>query len=466
MQRGVFFALMGLLALSATGLRAQTTEFPKTAPPDATPPAVATPVTLRQTLPNGLRVVIRESHTVPTVSIKMGIRAGVINDPLDSPLLSELVFQLVEEGTKKYDKEKRDKAAHSMGGDLAMEYGADYVDVSATCLSQYHNKMLDLMSDMLLNSKFDAEQVAGYQRGMTENIKRRRFPRSGDDKKIYPYEQRFPDRETIKLLSYDRVVEYLSDNWSPNNSILVIAGDINAEAAMKQVKTCFGGWRRGSPKPLPKFAPTVVRPLYYVFIEDEPTAIESKIQMICNVPNLDEQDKIALQVAETILGGTLDSRLFKIIREKYGYVYGINSILQFYAMEAKIAIVTQCRSAVTARCLKQIENEIAKMSKEGPPADELDIAKNYLARKYDLALQSQSDIAEELFQIEFYKRPVDYFRQLRSKINQITSADVLRASKKYVFPDGSALITIVGPKSKIVDKVLKANVGYVLNPDE
>ena len=120
---------------------------------------------------------------------------------------------------------------------------------------------------------------------------------------------------------------------------------------------------------------------------------------------------------------------------------------------------------MTAKCVKQIQIEVARMREERVSGEELQQARNFLARRFDLALQSQAETTSELFDIEFYKRPADYFRRLRGKLNAVTASDVLRVAKKYMFPNDSALIVVVGPKEKIVDRLMNANVGVVLNPD-
>ncbi len=456
-----------LFAVLATAPSAALAEdFPAVPPPDA--PMSTAPVApiVRETLSNGLRVVIQENHRVPTVQIKMGIRAGIISEPVDLPYMPRLAVAMIEQGTEKYDVEKREKAVLAMGGDLGIELQDDYVNVGASCLSPHFNKMINLMSDMILYPKLDREFMDFFTASAVESVKRKTVPPSTDESKgRQAYAIRYPTPETVKKLDRDHLFEFLENYYCPNNSILVICGDLNAAAAMKQVKTALGKWKRGNTPAPPRFVPETIEPFYYLYLQDAPHAVESNVVMRINVPGLQEKDRLALQLANVVLGESLDNRLFRTIREKYGYVYSIGSLVRFNQYATVFAIVTECRAAVTARMIKQIEVEVTKMREAPVAEDELSEAKHFLTHKYGLAQQSQAATVEELFQVEFYNHPADYFRRLQGKINALSAADVQTVAKKYMFPNGSAFIQITGPKERIVDRLMNANVGVVLNPD-
>ena len=257
-----------LAALAALGpvARTQSSDFPAAPPPDAPPSKVKPAPLLRETLPNGLRVVIQENHRVPAVQIQMGIRAGLVSDPVDVPYMAVLAEHMVEAGSEKYNPEKREKAANGMGGELGIGLREDYVEVSASCLSVHFNKMLGLMADMVLNPKLDRDYMDAFTEGITEAVKRRRVPPPPDESKgRQAYAVRYPTAETVKKLDRDHVFEYLENYYAPNNSILVICGDVDAETAMTQVKSALGSWRPGVTPPLPHFVKEEIRPFYYLF---------------------------------------------------------------------------------------------------------------------------------------------------------------------------------------------------------
>lgn len=445
---------------------AQTDDFPASPPPDAPPSIVKPAPLLRETLPNGLRVVIQENHRVPAIEIKMGIRAGIVSDPVDNPYMVPLAVQMIEQGSEKYPPEKREKAATAMGGNLGINVLEDYVDVSASCLSGHFGQMADLMADMIRYPKMDREYMGYFTAGIVEAAKRKLLPPSTDESKgRQAYAIRYPTDATAKRLDRDHLVEFYDNYYCPNNAILVICGDVNAAEAMKQIKAAFGTWKPGETPPLPSFVPEVIQPFYYIYIQDSPHTIESKIRMSIDVPGLGEKDRLALQLANVIVGESLDNRLFRSVREKYGYVYGIGSGVIFNQYATQFVVGTECRVAVTAKTVKQVEIEVQRLREEPVGEEELTEAKHFLAHKYLLAQQSQAETLEELFQVEFYKRPADYFRKLQGRINALTVADVQTVAKKYMFPNGSAFIAITGPKERIVDRLMNANIGVVVNPD-
>ena len=353
-----------------------------------------------------------------------------------------------------------------MGGDLGIELSEDYVNVGASCLSVHFNKMLNLMSDMIRYPKLDRDLMDAITAGAISAVKRKRVPPPPDESKgRQPYATRYPTEATVKALDRDHLLEFLQNYYCPNNAILVICGDVDAPTAMKQVKAALSAWQRGNTPPQPKFAPTPIDPFYYVFIQDEPLSIESRVILRVNVPGLDDNDRVALQLANVILGESLDSRLFRSIREKYGYVYSIGSIVNFNQYATVFGVGTECRVAVTAKTVKQIEIEVAKLRDAPVGDDELKEAKHFLEHKFILTQQSQDAVMNELFELEFYKRPADYFKRLQGKIEGLTAADVERVAKKYMFPNGSASVVVIGPKERIVDRLMNANVGVILNPN-
>lgn len=458
--------LMTALAVLCSCASAQSSDFPTSAPPDAPATKVKPGVILRKTLPNGLRVVIQESHRIPAVQIKMGIRAGQVSDPVDNPMMAEFALGAIQIGSVKYTAEKREKAANGMGGDLSIVMSQDYVNVSASCLSTYFGKMMDLTADMIMNPKLDPEMLQSATDYMAYNVKHRRYPPPEDESKgRQAYLSRYPTADTVNRLDRDHLIEFLENYYCPNNSLLIICGDVDAPAAMRQVAAAFKEWKPGQTPPLPSFVKEVIHPFYFIYLHDAPTDVESRIQFSIDVPGLEDKDRIALQLANIITGETLDSRLFRSVREKYGYVYSINSGVDFNAYATRFWVGTMCRSAVTAKTVKQIEAEITRMREEPVTAEELQEGKNTLNHKYDIAMQSQDAAVEQLFEVEFYKRPADYFSKLRARINGMTAADVQRVAKQYMFPNGSAYIQIVGPKEKIVDRLMNAKVGEIVNPD-
>jgi len=229
---------------------------------------------------------------------------------------------------------------------------------------------------------------------------------------------------------------------------------------MPVLESTFAGWQgRGSATPAPKL-PAVQEPARReVYLVDKPDAAQSQIRIgWIGVPR-STPDYFAIQVLNTILGGSFSSRLNMNLREKHGYAYGASSAFDFRASAGPFTAAAGVQTDKTTEALKEFFVELNAIL-QPVPGDELARAKNYIALRFPEAFETTGDITRRLEDMLVYHLPEDYFAKYVQNIQAVTAADVQRVAQKYIQPNRFAVV-VVGDLKKIEAGVRGLNLGPV-----
>ena len=149
-----------------------------------------------------------------------------------------------------------------------------------------------------------------------------------------------------------------------------------------------------------------------------------------------------------LLGGVFNSRINLNLREKHGYTYGARSMFAFRRQAGPFVVSAPVRNEVTLESVTEVFNELRRIRTGDVEPRELEDTKNYLAGVFPATVQSSSDIAGRILDMELYGLPHDYFDRYRENIAAVSSEDIARVANKYIDPD-RVLVVIVGNASQI-----------------
>src|SRR4029077_19234502 len=253
--------------------------------------------------------------------------------------------------------------------------------------------------------------------------------------------------ESVSHLSIDDVRQSYSRNFIPNNTAIIVAGDIGATKTIEAIRRLFGDWQRG---PAPNQAP--IKPAAIeksaVYLIDRPNAVQSEIRIgHVGVPRSSE-DYFPLTVMNALLGGVFNSRINLNLRERHGYTYGARSMFAFRRQAGPFVVSAPVRNEVTLESVNEVFNELRRIRTGDVEPRELEDTKNYLAGVFPATVQSSSDIAGRILDMELYGLPHDYFDRYRENIAGVAAEDIARVASKYIDPD-RALLVIVGNAAQI-----------------
>ncbi|MDX2105439.1 MAG: pitrilysin family protein [Candidatus Melainabacteria bacterium] len=446
--------LSGLFAQSA---HAQNNEaFRLKAPTLPAPRPFVLPKVKTIKLENGLEVKLLEDHRFPVVTACLGIRSGKVLDKDDSQGIAKLTATMLTEGTDKRTSKEIASEIDYIGGSLGASCDYDFTLVSGSCLSNYTPRLMSLFHDVALHPSFpDEEMKLKKTNWLQELILQRAEPSYLLEERFRhvifganPYGRVSPKPEMIEKISKEDLRKFHSENYIPNNSLLLVVGDFDSVAMESTIKESFGkDWAKGDIKEnvLVETTPISAQKIYLV---NRPGSVQSSIKLGNLGIKKTDPDYFKILVMNDVLGGSAHSRLFENIRESKGYTYGAYSSSAARVHPDVFSAQADVRTEVTAPSLQEFLYELDRIRNVKVSQEELDAAKSYLAGLFQLRLETQSGLAQALLDAGLYKMPDDYLENYTKNIMAVTVDDVRNVARK-VISSGKFVITVVGDAKKI-----------------
>jgi len=431
--------------------------------PSATPPPdlPARPFVLSKeqskTLPNGLKIVVVESHSVPVVTMRLGVLAGSVLDPSDTPGLASAVASQMTEGTDKFNSLQLKEAVEGLGGDIDVSAGRDSTTVGASALAENFTRLTEILGDVLLHPAFPPEELATFKQLTLQSLVLQRqqpaFLASQQFNKViygqHPYGVSSTTPAAVQALTPEKLRAFYQAHYTPRGAVLVVVGDVKPAAAIAQLTKVLGSWAASTGASATPSYPTIptitTRRIYLV---NRPGSVQSNILIGNLAIKRGDPDLYPLTLANIIMGGGFNSRLFASVRERLGYAYDVSSSLDRNELAGDFVASAQTRTDVTAPALKEMLRLTEQMRTTPVTETELQEAKSLLKGNFVLGLVTQAGLSASLLSRELYRLPPDYLSSFRSRIDAVTVADVQRVAQKY-FQGDRATIVVVGDADKL-----------------
>ena len=433
-SRGRFFLGLFLLALCLPSTQGQAADI----------------VPTRSVTANGMTVLFLEQHFLPTVEIHALVKVGSAQDPPDKAGLANLTASLLDEGTQTRTSRQIAEQIDFVGGSLEAHAAEDFTTVSARVLKKDADLGFTLLADVLQHPAFHKQE---FERVRTQilgeilsddddpgNVAMKAFHQLIFHGHPYSWPAHGVE-DTLNKITVADVQQFHAREYLPNQTILVIVGDLTQEQAVTLVQTHFGSWKKGTPSPYQLKKPTPIDRKMVQLIEKDLT--QSTIVLGHTGISRTNPDYYAVTVMNYILGaGGFSSRLMDSIRDKQGLAYGIMSQFDSRLLPGAFFISLQTRTEVTNQAISGVLTEI-KGIRDAPVTDqELNEAKSFIVGSFPLRVDSSAKLANVLAQVEFYNLGLDYFTTYPKAIEKVTKEEVLRVAKQYLDPQHYALVVV------------------------
>lgn len=460
-----------LIALFVCGVVAAAQAPDRAKPPAPGPaPALKLPTIVKRQLSNGLPAWIVEVHEVPVVQVNLVVRAGTANDPAGKYGVASLTAAMLSEGAGTKSSLEIADAVEFLGATLNASSGIDASAVRLHVPVARIGDALPIMADVALRPTFPTEELERQrQMRQTDLLQARDNPATigslAFSRVLYGPSHRFGTAAmgtsaTIGAFTRDDLLSFYGGAFRPDNATLVVVGDVTPDGILPLLETSFGSWKSASAAPagaaLPAAPPPTRRQIYLV---DKPGAPQSQIRIGTIGVARSTPDFFAIQVMNTILGGSFSSRLNLNLREKRGYTYGASSGFDMRLSPGPFSAQAGVQTDKTSESLTEFFNELNAILKT-VPADELARAKNYVALRYPTSFETTGDIARRLEDAIVYRLPDDYYPRYVQNIEAITAGDVQRVAQKYIQPDRLAVV-VVGDRKTIEPGIRALNLGPI-----
>jgi zinc protease len=436
-----------------------TEEF-RAAPPAPLPPRpLNLPTPDEVTLPNGLRVVFVRQDRLPLVNFRLAFRTGDAFDPPELPGLTDMMADMLAEGTETRTSRQIAEEAARYGATLNAGASSDYTMISASSLSTFAAPVLELLTEVALHPAFPESELALVKANVQQNlIAQRAQPSFLATEALarvlfdrHPYSVVAPTPESIEATTRERLQEFHRGRFVPNNAVLFAVGDVRREETLRRIEELFGHWQPGE-VPEADFPAPPARTSRTAYVVNRPGSAQTNI-IVANLGiTRTHPDYFPLLVMHTILGATASSRLFMNLREEKGYTYGAYTSLDARRHSGSFRASTEVRTPVTGLSLKEIFYELGRIRDEDVTEKELADAKAYLTGTFPIRLETQDGLMEQLVQITMHELPADYLHTYRDRVQAVTLEEVRRVANLYVTPDRAALV-LVGDADALREQV-------------
>ncbi|WP_336718431.1 pitrilysin family protein [Chryseobacterium mucoviscidosis] len=417
---------------------------------------IAKPKTFQ--LSNGLTVMVVENNKLPRVSASLSMdRAPYYEGSVAG--VSEIMAEQFENGTTNMSKDEFNKKVDYLGANLNFSSNG----AAANSLSKYFPQVLNLMADAIINPKFSAEEIQNSKDRAIEGLKSEEKNASSIASKVSnalmygknTSRGEFETVESINKIQLADVQNTYKKYYAPDNAYLVIVGDVKFDQVKPMIEKAFSGWKKAN-TPVSPLEPASNVSKTEINVVDVPSAVQSVVSLNnLNTLKMKDPNYFPATIANYILGGGGEARLFMNLREKNGFTYGAYSNLSASKYSPQFSASASVRNEVTDKAVKEFMNELNAISTVKP--EELENAKAKLKGSFIMSLEQPATIARFALNQKVQNLPDDFYTNYLKSIDKVTAADVSNAVKSTILPNQSRIF-IAGKASDISEGLEK--LGY------
>jgi zinc protease len=410
----------------------------------------AEPIADREVLANGITLLHSEKTGLPIVTVVVAIRAGAVAEPLEKAGLANLTADLLNEGTKTRSSREISDAIEFVGGSLSTSGGADYVTIALSVLKKDIDLGLDLMSDIILNPAFSAEEFQRRKTAIKNSIIRQKedpgvIASKAFEKAVFgafPYGTPTEGtEESLDRIIREDVVAFHQSHYLPNRTIMTVVGDISKKELNSLLGKYMAKWRQAAAKD--ESLPVLPKREKPEVVKIQKNLVQATIIFGHLGISRDNPDYYAVSVMNYILGGGgFSSRLMDNIRDNRGLAYDVHSYFSANKFAGSFQVGLQTKNEAANIAIGEIFSEIKRIRTEPVTDQELNDAKSYLTGSFPLRVDSNKKIAAFLTAVEFYGLGLDYIDKYPAYIEAVTKEDLLRVAKKYLNTKDYVLVVV------------------------
>jgi predicted Zn-dependent peptidase len=384
---------------------------------------------------------------VRSVSIGVWLARGSRHEPQEQSGIAHFVEHMLFKGTANRTAEDIAQTIDSIGGQMdaftAKEYASYYIKV----LDEHLPLAVEVLSDIVRRPKFSPDDIEREKKVVLEEIKM--VEDTPDDLVHELFTENFwvdhplgrpilGTKETVEALTEDGIRRYFGDVYSAPNMIIAACGNIEHERVRGLVEGAFGTVGSGGaalPQSRPRVEPRII-------IRNKELE-QSHVCLGTNSYQQDHADRYSSYVMNTILGGSMSSRLFQNVREKRGLAYAVFSGLSAYRDAGSMTIYAGCSNHAIGELIDVVVVELRRMKDELLPESELRRAKDHLKGSLMLNLESTSSRMSHVARQEIYFDRQFGLDETLEGVERVTQDDVQRVARDLL-RDRSLAATVLG----------------------
>jgi predicted Zn-dependent peptidase len=401
------------------------------------------------TLPNGVRVLVEPVTHVRSAAIGLWCKTGSRHENDNEAGITHLIEHMLFKGTEKRTAKQIAESIEGRGGMLNA-----FTDKESTCyycrvLSDDAINGIDVLTDMMLHSKFDPEELEREEEVVCEEIKR-----SLDEPSDHVHELHLGYRwgqhplgkpiigteESVRSFRRENIVAYMDRRYRGENVVLSVSGNVDPAQILAEAELVLGKLPSGVEDKQPE------RPAGTASVNEINKDTE-QVHFCTGTDGIsvyDESELSVMSVLDSALGGSMSSRLFQEVRERRGLVYSIGSYTLTYGAGGAYTVYGGTSKKNWEQVKEITRTEFDKVMKDGLDPDELERTKRSLAGNLVLALEGMSSRMMRMSRSELnYQRHISVEESLE-RLEKVTNDQVIALAQRILDPN-KVSTTAIGP---------------------
>lgn len=410
------------------------------------------PEPTKEVLDNGITIYLMEDHNLPLVNLRVIMnKCGSYLEPPHLVGLASMTGEVMRTGgTETMTGDEIDEQLEAIGASVETRMGAVSGSAGANALSEYSEKIISILADVLRHPVFDEDKIELAKSNQKSGISRRNdepIPIAIREfrKLVYgansPY-ARHTEYSTIDAVTRDDIVMFHKTFVQPNNIQIAVIGDFDKAEMMVLLKKYLGDWTRGEVElpPPPEVQYDFKQTVNYAPKTD---LTQSTILMGHIGGKMGDPDYAATIVMSAILGEGFGSRMFINLRTKMGLAYAAGGSYSFnYDFHGVFISYIITKSETTAKAIGAMKEQIASMQTILPNETEMKLAKDGWLNSFIFNFDTKGEIIGRMMTYDYYGLPRDYLQTLKTKVENLTPEDIREVAKRKLNPDNLQMIVV------------------------
>ena len=406
--------------------------------------------TTRYTLSNGMRVLIKENHRLPLVSVRAALLGGSRLEEINHSGISAFTARMLTRGTEGLSASEIAATVESWGGKLKDFSGRNSFGITGKFLTGDIEKGLALLADLLIHPSFPEPEIRKVKQDiLTDIISKKDNPRQElldlFNRTLYqshPYGRPVTGtEESIQSIKRSDLLTWHESLVTSSNLVLAIVGDVNKDKIIARVSDLFKPIKSSDFRPPEISSESPLQKERKVHLERPGSQVHIIIGYLG--ADLKSPDNAVMTLIDTALSGQ-GGRLFSELRDKQSLAYSVSSFRRPGLETGMFGVYLACEPAKLQRAKEALFKELDRIKKEGLMEQELEDAKRYVLGNMEIDNQTNGSQALRMALDELYGLRYDHHQRFIREIESVTLKDIRQAAEKIILPHGYAMAT-VGP---------------------
>lgn len=431
----------------------------------------------KETLSNGLQVLLVERNAVPVVNMRLVVNAGYSSDQFAKPGTAKLAMDLLDEGTATRTSLEINEQLQLLGANINTWSDLDYSYLNFNSLKMTFEESADVFTDILLNPAFPDADFTRLKQQQLISIQREKAQPVGMAIRVLPKYLYGEDHayglpltgsgyeSTVEQIQKEDLKNFYNTWFKPNNASLIVVGDITMDELKPILEKKLKKWQKAD-VPEKNLAPVELPAKNRIFLIDKPESAQSiVIGGHVFIPNGTDKEA-SINMMNNILGGEFTSRINMNIREAKGWAYGAFTFMWDAKGQRPFIAYAPVQRDKTTPAIQEMYREIKEYKKEKPATEqEFEKTKTNEILSLPGQYETMQSVLGSIVKMVKYDLSEDYLTNYPQTIRNIKLSDVQSVASEELHPENMTWL-VVGDKEKVLEELKGLGYGDVVILDE